>query len=279
MHVKQINTDYKTLMQNLPSYAEAFKENKVLQFKQINMSDNQHQEFSLAFHEILGYFPSTKNKADFSYKEDHSHVTLKKKNHKDHILINWHLEHIESDTPQLIGTWNMFKFQCLQDCGRTIFIDSCDIFGLLNNEQVDFLLRCRVATRNELGLDEKGFSFDSYERDPIQYHPLTGAPLLRLGPSGSDALVSVDGRDPTWDELQFYYNLPGISSVSSPILDEDLGVPKDLIHYALWSQGDLVVVDTFCCYHAVLGGFSSDQRQFVGRWGFAEDEYTVNKLK
>jgi len=270
MHIIQIDTSYDELESNIDYYIDLFKQNKVLQFKKINITEDQHRLISQQFHSRLGYFPAPEHNKilDFSYDEDHSHVTSKKINEPNILLIDWHLEHIQSSAPPVIGSWNMHSFTCETTSGRTIFVDSADILNLLSADQLNFLKKCEVKVKSS-DPDEKGNSFSSEIRSAIAEHPVTGDMCLRLSPRGGDCLYSVDGKKPTAKEERFFDDIPGVSDA----VQDDY---PEMIHYLSWSQGDLVFVDTFCCYHAVLGGFSSEDRKFTGRWGFKHDEYTFN---
>ena len=42
-----------------------------------------------------------------------------------------------------------------------------------------------------------------------------------------------------------------------------------------WKQGDLVIPDMFVMYHALTGGFSSDEREFVGIWSLRDKKNIV----
>lgn len=273
MRIVQIDTSYNELQSNIDYYVDLFKENKVLQFKKISLTDDQHKLISQEFHYRLGYFPAPEHNkiVDFSYNEDHSHVTSKKINDKNTVLIDWHLEHVQSNIPPVIGSWNMHHFACDSSNGRTMFVDGNDILDMLTDAQISFLKKCELFEGNAGDYDEKGNHIVSEIRRAVDTHPATGKLSLRLSLRGGDVLYSYNGGKPSSGEKIFFDNIPGVSDT----VEDDY---PDIVHYLSWDQGDLVIVDTFCCYHAVLGGFSSEDRKFTGRWGFRHDEYTLDRL-
>ena len=261
MKIEELNISYKNLMEDVDFYAEMFKENKILCFRQLNLSFEEQLCVYYAFNEYLNLYPVENDRRSFRYDEDHSHVTNRTPNNKDDVLVPWHLEHAETVLAQCVGFWNMYKFTCGKENGRTAFVDSLDILNLFTNEERDLLDKSMISSckEGELDLKNKPVHYDTI--DAMASHPFLGIESLRVDCSNQQKLVLVANSEPWLDEIAIF------DSIKEKVM-ENIEKNEKIRHYWEWSQGDLLIVDVFSLYHSVFGGFTSDQRQFTGLWSF-----------
>lgn len=175
---------------------------------------------------------------------------------KEEYVLDWHIEQVYYVHPILAGIWNMTTFTGPEGSGDTRFVDSIEAYGLYSEEDRDFLARS-VVVWDKPAPHGKG----PFYTKVVDTHPISGLPLLRVetdqGSYAMPKLHSYDGNPATQDQIAKLDELLAA-------LKENLNNNKSIRYSQHWQQGDLLVVDLFRMYHAVMGGFSAGQRKFTG---------------
>lgn len=265
--IPNYNIGYSELLGNMERYSSDLLEKKAVGFKGINLSIKQQKNISLILNNIFDFQPKTKEQFHIFYKESHSHVLSSKENNKDSILIDWHLEHAESNNPQVLAVWNMRTFKCDTSCGKTGFVDSQKILETLSDREINFLHASTIISVNDDNslsdsfIDEKNIHNKIYPHNALEKHPVNGQLCLRVDVLNHQSLYRYNNMIPNSDQKSEF------NRIYSKILFE-VTKNKDNQIWWSWQKGDLLIVDLFCMYHAVKGGFSRGQRVFTGFWSF-----------
>jgi alpha-ketoglutarate-dependent taurine dioxygenase len=260
--------NYSSLLKNIEKYSIELIKKKILVFRNINLSIKEQKNVSLLLNNILDFEPKTQEQFHIMYRESHSHVSEKKENSKESLLIDWHLEHVESSNPQVLALWNMKTFKCDTSCGNTGFVDSEKVLQVLSGDEIRFLKKSIITSVDDNNLlvnsfvDEKNIKNEVYPHAAIQTHPVTQRPCLRVDVLNRKSLYKYDNRIPS------NYEMHKFDEIYSKIVFEVVQNKSNQI-WLSWQEGDLAIVDLFCMYHAVKGGFSTGERKFVGFWSFA----------
>lgn len=190
------------------------------------------------------------------YQGGHSDLDREYNETATEYLLDWHIEQVYYIYPILAGAWNMTKFIADSSVGNTRFADATELYEMYSESDKEFLSKSVVHWDKPA----PGGSGPFYTK-VVANHPITGKPTLRVetdrGCYVMPTLHLVDGVEPTEDQVQ-HLNL---------LLTKlkDLLYSDDSIRYTQkWEEGDLLVVDLFKMYHAVMGGFTSGQRRFTG---------------
>lgn len=174
----------------------------------------------------------------------------------DDYVLDWHIEQVYYVHPILAGVWNMDTFTAPAGAGDTRFVDSADLYSLYSEEEKDFLsksvVRWEKPTPNGTG---------PFYTKVVDNHPISGAPMLRVetdrGSYSMPRLALWDGHEPTEDQIRKLDHLLGT-------LKDNLNNNLDIRYSQHWQENDILVVDLFRMYHAVMGGFKLGERKFTG---------------
>jgi hypothetical protein len=177
-----------------------------------------------------------------------------KKISKDEILIPWHMEHVKSTNPQIAASWNMRELTCPIGHGMTGFVNSRDVCKKMPKEWLEFLSGAVVRDSNG----------NFPERDAIKPHPSTNEPMLRIGPSISEHLITIHGKEPLKEDVELFNTI--IKWIFDTVNDDE-----QIQKWWIWDLYDIILVDLFSMYHAVKGGFEYDQRIFSRFWAYESD--------
>lgn len=175
---------------------------------------------------------------------------------KDDYLLDWHIEQVYYIYPILAGAWNMTRFTADKGVGNTRFVDSTWLYKNLSKADQEFLAKVVVFWDKPLNTGKGPFYTKA-----VDTHPYNGEPVLRVetdrGCIIHPTLHLVDKNPPTSEEIARF------SSIMSSIKDE-LNNNEEIRLTQEWEQGDLLIVDLFRMYHAVMGGFRYNERVFTG---------------
>jgi len=170
---------------------------------------------------------------------------------------HWHVEHAEMAQPILAGMWSMFKFTSAPGVGDTGFFDMGDGLTMLSEEDRAFIDKIVVLHDRPRAM--------KYETEPkrmVGVHPKTGREILRLCPCGVDddaspnVLVSVDDREPTDSEIEFFRGVER----------RVLAMCREHETRWSWRQNDVLLIDIYSTAHSPHGGFRIGERHFDGIW-------------
>lgn len=246
----------KDLYNNISLYKDIFIRDGVLVFRNANLSHEDHIKVHRMISEALG---AHKESNLTGYTENHSRIYEDAASPfgANEIMLPWHIEHPTFDNPIVLGTWNMHNFKTDNENGKTYFVNSKLLYEQLPDYLKSFLNKC-VIYDNEANAEAKP------THNMIEKHWITGEPVIRTSfvyevSNTNQSLYSVDGKDPSEEDFQTYAE--GIDW-----LHDQLYYNTDIRIVHKWKQGDLVVPDMFLMYHAVTGGFSPNDREFVGIW-------------
>lgn len=227
--------------------------------------------------DILGWYPNSDGGSLNLYLENHE-FTIKQKtiqfnddvskiNYKDEVLVSWHMEHIGFLNPAVGATWNMKKFLCDRECGKTLFFDGTQIKQLINQKEFEFLEKCEFLVDfndNNQEYEKFGVLPEGVVRVPaVKLHKYSGKQIVNIPPSlgQNSKLISFDKIEPTYENIMEFNSL--VLKISRLIMHSE----KNRITHR-WKQNDLVIADLSRMYHAVTGGFSANERFFEGMWAY-----------
>lgn len=256
------------VINNSEYYKDKLISDSVICFRNANLTEKEQFDFAKRLGKNIGW-----SLLDNTSKYIENHV---RKSHivsgPDDVIVEWHVEHTYYTNPIVASTWNMYNFKTNPENGKTYFVDTNVIFDMLSNEEQDFLSNSIIAEPKFIkdAQFEAGFVSthtnlaDNYPI--IAKHWLTGKPVIRFtilpAPMTVD-LVSYKGKFPSQNELKYFQTL--IRKIEDIIWNnEDIRI----VHR--WQQGDLVIPDLFKLSHAVTGGFSPEDREFRGIWGYRD---------
>ena len=175
---------------------------------------------------------------------------------KEEYVLDWHIEQVYYVHPILAGVWNMTDFTATKGHGNTRFVDSIEIFKSFSEEDQDFLSKSVVKWDKQ---SPQGFG--PYYTNVVQPHPISGYPTLRVetdqGCMLYPELYGWGGAEATEEQKIKFADL---QNRLKDILNND----ETMRYSQEWEQGDLLIVDLFRMYHAVMGGFSFGERKFTG---------------
>lgn len=202
----------------------------------------------------------------FHYSENHQYTVDMRLSHgdriagQDDIFVSWHMEMIGYPNPATGATWNMRKFECDIESGKTFFYDAIQLINEISKNDIELLKKCKYKI-NDVG------SMDIIENKqlicPIKKHAISNKELIYVDPSGNYSVEeSPDGSIDLCKKL-----------IENIILKIKTNKNNLIIHK--WKEKDIVFVDLSRMYHAVTGGFQPSQRHFEGLWlhSFAGSKY------
>jgi alpha-ketoglutarate-dependent taurine dioxygenase len=254
---------------NPNKYKEVYFRDKIIVFRNANLSKEQQEDLMVFFGDLFGWFPNSKDSTVIGYTEDHhKHMKGDVYATKEDLMLAWHTEHVQNEEDPHIGaTWRMEKFECPEDSGHTYFVDMTKMFEDLSKEDQNFLSKCvnKVNTTEFRDTDKGIVGIKiSKEFDLVKSHPATGEKTIRLSLFAKDGelntLSKFDGREPNKEEKDIYRRL--VSFICTQVWTN-----RDIRMVLRWKQGDLAVPDLFKLAHAVSGGFIENQRTLKGEFG------------
>jgi alpha-ketoglutarate-dependent taurine dioxygenase len=260
---------------NVEHYSNMIIDNKIVCFRDANLSVEDQSLVREIFGDYFNWYPQTSdrhrktldnNKIKEMYQENHSRLNLNKDNsNKDEVILQWHLEHTEYNIPIVASFWNMIKFSADTETGKTLFVDTSEIYDILSDEWKDFLDKSKYCSSKT--------NYHNFVKPAVSNHWWIDKKVVRLDlthmQNDVDYLYEFDGREPTNSEKEKFLE------IRQYVLDRITNNNKDLLYVHKWKQGDLLVSDLFVLAHSITGGFNSEDREFVGLW--ARDYYDVDK--
>ena len=279
--IEQISTNASEIIKNIDYYADKFINQSVFGFKKIYLSEDEQLEILTLLGDRLNWVPNSKNKIKFSYTEDHSKTIENRELFGENdVIIDWHLEHINYQHAQVSGMWNMKTFTCAKTCGKTGFVDTVKIYEDMPKDWQLFLQQCEIINYSRkskkygpICLFPDGRWFQAHKRNAIHKHPNKEEFVARLDTRGDEGyeiqeLILVDGIAPTNEEIKLF------SKISQFFINE-VWNNTDRQMWWEWDEGDTIVHDAFSLSHSARGGFSTNERIFVGMWGFPNVEEVI----
>jgi alpha-ketoglutarate-dependent taurine dioxygenase len=254
-------TSIEDAISKLPSVVSAFNSDGVLVLRGAELSLEDQILFTQNLGDIYSWnFASDAPQSTIDtsiYQGGHSDNPDKEYTQtNDEYVLDWHIEQVYYVHPILAGIWNMTTFTGPNGSGDTRFVDSIELYGLYSENDREFLANS-IVVWDKPAPHGKG----PFYTKVVDAHPVSGLPLLR---------VETDQGSYAMPKLHTYAGAPATEEQIAR-LDELLAMLKDnlnentSIRYSQhWQQGDLLVVDLFRMYHAVMGGFSAGQRKFTG---------------
>jgi alpha-ketoglutarate-dependent taurine dioxygenase len=248
---------------NISLYKDILIRDGILVFRGANLSHEDHGIVSNKINEHFGIY----DEGNFNgYTENHSQTSknLNIKFGPDDIMLPWHIEHPTRVNPIVLGAWNMHKFKTNEENGKTYFVNSKMLYKEMPDRLKSFLGKCIID-------DDVASPGEARTHEVVHNHWITGEPVIRTSfiySKTNQILCSVNGGIPSEDDLILY--------------DEAMSWIRDQLYNNLdirivhkWKQGDLVISDIFVMYHAVTGGFSPEDREFVGIWSLRDKKNIV----
>lgn len=256
------------VLDNVEVYKQKFLDDSIIVFRNANLSYDDQSFLHAQLGPLLGYYIDTEGDDKTSrYIENHSERPLIETATAGDILLPWHIENLYSGNPKVFSTWNMTKFTTDIENGKTYFIDCEKAYNAMPEEWKIFLDVCKINNPN-IATDE---NLDDFS--PVANHWMNSNLLLRLAPrknkDSGTTLRSVYDREPTELEKTLFEEI--FTWFGNYVYDNE---EERIVHK--WQQGDLLIVDIFKLAHAVTGGFSPADREFIGMWGFKNQNDPTN---
>jgi alpha-ketoglutarate-dependent taurine dioxygenase len=256
IHALKVDS-YAQIVQSLPELVQAYKEYGVIVVKGHDFSEQEHKNLARLFGDDLGWhINSTVDDSTmerFFIHGGHSDSLDREYNSgpEDYVL-DWHIEQVFYKCPPLAGIWCMKDITCSFGSGNTLFVDSNEIYESLSDEDKKFLSEAIVSwdkpANNHVG---------PFYTKAVDAHPVTSIPVIRVetdqGCYVMPALHSLHNKPATADEVKRFEEL-------MTFIKTRLRADYDLRYVQQWESGDMIIVDLFRMYHAVLGGFKYNER-------------------
>ena len=248
------------ILDNIDIYKEKFLNDSILVFRNANLKFLEQSSLHKQLQSSFNFYNFSDGRSNLHhYEENHSKRELIEVAGTNDILLNWHMEHTYESNPIVISTWNMINFSTDPENGKTYFVDCQKVYEDLPQNWKDFLINCKV----NIPFFTDTFRPDDYS--PIQSHWITSTPTIRMiigKESGKiNKLMSVNDNEPTQSQKDLFEEI--CFWIGNYVYDNE---ENRIIHK--WQQGDLVIPDLFKLAHAVTGGFSPEDRKFIGVWGY-----------
>ena len=254
------------VLENAQYYKDKLISDSVICFRNANLTQDEQFDLAKRLGKLIGW--SLLNDTS-EYVENHVRKSDLKAG-PDDIIVEWHVEHTYYTNPIVASTWNMYNFKTDNNNGKTYFVDTTVVFEMLTTEEQEFLLNSIIIEPDVIRESQlrNGFVNENTELADqypiIAKHWLTDKPVIRftiLPEPLMVKLVSYKGESPDSDAAAYFEVL--IRKIEDIIWNnEDIRI----VHK--WEQGDLIIPDMFKLAHAVTGGFSHEDREFRGIWGY-----------
>ena len=249
-----------------------FKTSGLFLFRGYDMSHEEQIKIMQAIADRFDWTPGKEKKVFSRYTENHNTnmSNLDRKKMKYEILISWHMEHIGLKNPAIGASWNMRKFNCSPEAGKTLFCDGVELCAALDKETLDFLEKCEFIWR-----PPNATHLEHIQLEPIRKHEITGLPMVYLPAMKingfGEYLHTYDGEEPSTEQKATF------ESINDAIWTDMYS--NSSIHITQkWAQYDVIFVDLTRMYHAVTGGFSEDEREFSGVWAFDDFSSALDNI-
>lgn len=269
--IPEYETSFDEVMKNINFYINSFKNDGILIFKKINISEQQQVQLLKKMGDICNWYPNSTVDMYTKYIENHTNLLKKTKGCTDRMILEYHLECMNYQEPQHAGIWNMIKFKCSRDSGKTSFINSTYILNQLPQEYVDFLRRASI-----LHIHSGIYRPESlhYPHPALMRHPLTNAEILRIDYKLGkfQKLFSINNQLPSKKDVLLFDNI--ILDICNIIYARS---ESDDVWYS-WDEGDVIIPDLLLMYHAVSGGFDFNEREFIGYWSFPAKTESIEQF-
>jgi alpha-ketoglutarate-dependent taurine dioxygenase len=259
------------LYEDLQAVVDVYKKDGIVGIRGLHLDEKEHIQLVKDLGDILGWYPNNSSNFNHQYIENHSTNVKASEiaSDPDEVILRWHLEHVDFDAyiPLVAGVWNMHKFNCNPESGKTYFLDSRRAYEtIFSIEEQQFLKKC-IATWTE---DEAGL--EKYETTIVKPHWITGEDQIRLELHHTEetTLLTVDGNEPTDEDRSLFYVL--INRFSDYVTNNE---DARIVHK--WEEGDILVPDLFTMAHAVTGGFNPEDREFTGYWCYTNAPENVTQ--
>lgn len=245
------------VINNLDYYKDKLINEAIIVFRNANLTYEEQSYLHKAMGEYFGWYTYVRDQKVDRYIENHETRKLVNLSNGDDVMVPWHMEFPEYQTSILAGTWNMMKFTTDSENGKTYFLDSGLLYTLLPEEWQDLLSNSLI---------EVIYRKDLKPYSPIAQHWITKQPVVRLMLPEKDetlySLVSYNGQPATIEQKELFNEI--FVWICDYVKNND---ENRIVHR--WQQGDLLFSDIFKLMHAVTGGFSPEDREFIGIWGYS----------
>lgn len=182
------------------------------------------------------------------------------------ISIPWHLEHLGWSGRASLASWNMQIFNCKSTEGRTGFVDAAQLYDDMPAHYQNFLEMCSVRF-NLSKLNIKSYTADGLAHPAVRISTACGRKCISLSPVlDGEELYKVGNEHPSNEDKELF------SEIKFWVMRNVWSEPSRQ-DWHLWTSGDLLVVDLERMYHAVSGGFTPAQREFVGYWACPQEPF------
>lgn len=250
------------LYKNLDKVRANFEGPGIAVIRGIQLSRDEQIQLVKDLGDLIGWYPNNKSRDILhKYQENHSANKYLEYSEPDEVILDWHLEHVDYDSfvPLVGGVWNMFKFTCDSNVGKTYFLDSCEAYKLFTEEEQEFLKKITLVWND---VDGSG----PHYAPVVVNHWISGNPLIRIEITKevNPIISDFDGREATNEEMLRFLEL---KAKFHDIVDNN----EDLRIIHKWQQGDIAIPDLYRMAHAVTGGFDSSEREFWGFWLFSKN--------
>jgi alpha-ketoglutarate-dependent taurine dioxygenase len=265
---------YSRVVEAIPELVKTYKERGVFVIKGYNFSIEEHKNLARLLGDNLDWHINSSIEDSqfdrvFAHGGHSDNPNREYNNDINDYVLDWHIEQVFYKCPPLAGIWCMKDITCAPGSGNTLFADSNEIYESLSDEDKEFLSGAIVSwdkpANNHVG---------PFYTKAIDKHPITSDPIIRVetdrGCYVMPALHSLNNRSATPDEVKRFKEI--MSSIKTRLTGD-----HELRYVQQWEPGDIIVVDLFRMYHAVLGGFKYNERSMdliVARSPFqCEDVY------
>lgn len=257
--IKTFNaSSYEEIIDLIPQLTNSFVEHGLFVIRGYRFSPEEHKNFAKLLGDIFdwnvctGALDSTVeaayHKGGQSTSPDYDYDMVE----KDHYILDWHIEQIYFVHPPLSGIWYMDEIVSPKGSGNTRFVDSSELYGKFSEEDRGFLSKSIAIWDKPLHNGKGPF----YTKVVENYH-LIGEPLLRVETDNgcyiTPTLYLLDDKKPSDEQVEKF---AGLMKDLKTYLVED----ESIRYEQVWESGDMLVVDLFRMYHAVMGGFGFNER-------------------
>jgi alpha-ketoglutarate-dependent taurine dioxygenase len=248
---------------NIDIYVDKFLDSGILFFKNINLSTDDQLKLFDTLGSKVGF--RSENKINI---EDHQNTFNRYTNaiSEDEIFIEWHIENIHKEDPQVAASWSMINYDCSSSSGRTVCVNMSDFYLGLPDEWKSFLNNLTININ--IGNDDNGVvivneNFENKNIKPVVInHYATKKPTLRIPLYAEDYEPYMYDNSPLGDDQK------NIFLQIQNYIEKQITYNKDIVDCISWEKGDLVIIDLFTTAHAVYGGFNLGERTFSRIWGY-----------
>lgn len=257
IHTLKANS-YAHIVRALPELVEAYKNYGLVVIKGHDFSEEEHKNLARLFGDNLGWQINSSVPDDlmdnyFIHGGHSDNPDREYNNGTNDYVLDWHIEQVYYKCPPLAGIWCMKEITCPPGNGNTLFADSNELYELLSKEDKEFMSGAIVSwdkpANNYVG---------PFYTKAVDLHPFTTLPIIRVetdqGCYVMPALHTLYNRPATHDEVKRFEEI--MASIKTKLRDD-----HDIRYIQQWEAGDMIIVDLFRMYHAVLGGFNYNERR------------------